>query len=135
MRNAIFVLVLALCACSTAKTSKSLSSLSGEGATNSLLMLCEHAITDAASRFPDRRSDFQTTFNELAKIVADNKVTRPALASALSHLKIESMIPPEGGIVTITSDDVFANNQPVPDAMLYDVAAVLWAGLNKVFNP
>jgi len=129
---ALAILVLAVVGC--ASNPPQPQPINNELETETLLLLCEHAVFSEASRHPGQRADFQNCL-DILDVMLDDPILRKDLCSALLLIGVRDFIPPEGGLIKLSETDILVNGRSISDEMVYPVANSFWVGLNKFLNP
>jgi hypothetical protein len=126
----IFLISLIVAGCQTTP----ISAPSNELQTETLLLLCEHAVFAEASRRPIQREDFQNCL-DILDVMLDDPISRKNLCQALLLMGVRDFIAPDGGLIKLSEKDILVNGRSISDEVVYDVANAFWVGLNKSLNP
>jgi len=129
---ALAILVLAVVGC--ASNPPQPQPINNELETETLLLLCEHAVFAEASRHPDQRDAFQNCL-DILDVMLDDPILRKDLCSALLLMGVRDFIPPEGGLIKLSETDILVNGRSISDEIVYPVGNSFWVGLNKALHP
>ena len=109
---------------------------------DAILLVCEHALFAAAGQAvaaePVARLKLQNCYEILDFMLgetSDAQIKRVDLCTAISWSGLTQMIAPEGGLVRVTSSDIFINDRSISDEFVYPLANSFWVALNKFLNP